>query len=176
MLTPYKSLFKESKYPLLRSKEANEPYDYTFKKLYHATLIDTLPAIFKSRGLIPGRSKPAAQTWLGKYSGKAIYYFQEFPKHEILNSYDPDTGEPWSVVLEFSNYIIDAEYVVPDEDTGFKENETYKAIRQKETIAVGYIMPTSYLTAIYIINTKKAKEDIIQYIPKSMISKLKFIN
>lgn len=41
-------------------------------KVFHTTIIDRLDSIMRF-GLIPGRSKPGGQTWLGKYSGQGIY-------------------------------------------------------------------------------------------------------
>jgi len=148
-------LLEGSKYPFLREPLPTEPQSVKFEA-YHATSLDHWPTI-KSKGLVPGKSKPSGQTWAGRWSGKGIYYHLQFPQHEIDNSFNPDDGEVFNLVIELQVHIYSG-YVVPDEDVTTELDDTKNVIKDKNAVAVGYPMPPSSFKKIHLADTPEARE------------------
>lgn len=144
-----------SKYPLLRQPGPDEPLTVKIHG-YHTTLTDNWLSIRRT-GLIPGRSKPSGQDWLGRWSGKGIYYHQRLPEHEIDSSFDTDTGEPTSLTIEVE-FNIPPGYVVPDEDSGLSPDEALKALHGGDAIAVGYPVKPAYFTTVHLADTPAARQ------------------
>ncbi|BAG41562.1 hypothetical protein [Ralstonia phage phiRSL1] len=143
-----------SKYPPLRQPLPKEPPTYNIVG-YHATPIDNWASI-KAKGLAIGKSSPAAQDWVGKWSGKAVYFHLQFPSHELANGYDPDTGEPYTITIE-TKLHHGAEYFVPDEDAATNVDETPDVIRHKGSIAVGYPTPPGDFIRVHLVDTLAAR-------------------
>lgn len=80
-----------------------------------------------------------------------------FPEHEIDNSYDQDTGEPFTLVVEVK-FGIGAAFVVPDEDTGLTPAETQKAMKEKTAIAVGFPARPETFVTVYVADTPLVRE------------------
>ena len=143
-----------AKYEPIREPQPGEPGVYNLTG-YHATTLDNWPGI-RQKGLIPGGSKPAGQDWMGKYSGKAIYFHLQFPQHELDNGFNPETGEPFLVVIETS-IRIPAGYVVPDEEAGGPE-DTPEIVRSHGPIAVAMRFPPTEIKALHLQDTPAARE------------------
>ncbi len=148
-------MLNESKYPNLRSKLPSEPHSYKFNA-FHATSLDYWPNI-QRYGLIPGKQEAPGQDFDSYWKGKAIYFHLSFPMHELENSYDQETREPFTLVIEAEIYLP-PEYIVPDEDVSTDVNYAPKAIENKESIAVGYITPPKQFKYIHMIDTIPARE------------------
>jgi hypothetical protein len=151
----FENFVNESKYPFLREPQKGEPVSYDLTA-YHATILDNWKGI-QNKGLIPGKSEPAGQSWDPKWKGKATYFHLMFPMHEIENSYNPETGEPFVLVLEVK-LKLPPEYLVPDEEVSTDLNYTPRAIKNKEAIAAGYITPTSSFVAAHLVDTPEARD------------------
>lgn len=143
-----------SKYPLLRKPLPNEPETYNIVG-YHATPIDNWAPI-RSKGLQLGKSAPGGQDWIDKWSGKAVYYHLQFPAHELHNGYDPDSGDPYSIVIE-TKLHYPAGYFVPDEDAATNVDKTPNVIHERGSIAVGYPNPPSEFIRIHMVDTSQAR-------------------
>ena len=151
----FNEFLKEQKSnPKLRIPDPKEPSSYKLKA-YHATNLDNISSILK-KGLIPGFSKPSGQTWLGTYSGRAIYYHLSFPFHEVYNGADWDSGLAFAGVLEVK-LDAPAELIVPDEEAGSKE-DTPKIIRSKLALAIAMKVPTSKIKAVHLPDLPEARE------------------
>jgi hypothetical protein len=137
----------EARYKPLRKRLEDEPMMYEIHG-YHTTLVDNLKSILRY-GLIPGKAKPAGQTWAGKWSGKATYCHLQLPEHELDAGYDPDSGDVLVVTIEFKTRVH-ADYVVPDEEVSADLDYTEKAIKNKEAIAIGYQIPKSDFVTIWL--------------------------
>lgn len=148
------SLVSEAKYPAIREPAKGEPLDYRIHA-WHSTSIDNWDGI-KKKGLIPGAAPPSGQTWQGDFSGKAIYYHQMFPHHEVSESYDPDTGEPFILIIEV-DFSIYSGLVVADEDMG-SPDDTYEVMKQKGAIAVGFPCKPNNFVALHLIDTPEARD------------------
>jgi hypothetical protein len=136
---------KASKYPPLRKPLPSEPQTYRVPA-FHATLLDNWASI-RSKGLRIGVSGPSAQDWKGKWSGKAVYFHLQFPKHELSNSvFD---GQPTVLVIEV-DLNIGAGYIVPDEDASLNPDDVPKIMKSKGTIAVGYPIPPNTIKAVHL--------------------------
>jgi hypothetical protein len=145
----------ESKYPFLREPVKGEPLTYDLFA-YHSTSLDNWKGI-QAKGLIPGKSDPVGQTWDPKWKGKATYFHLMFPYHELENSYDLESGDPYALVLEVK-LKLPPQYLVPDEEVSSDLNYTPNAIKNKEAIAAGYITPTSSFVAVHLVDTPMARE------------------
>ncbi len=147
------NLFEGVKYKPLRTPVDGEPSSYQVTG-WHATSIDNWPSIRKI-GLKPGKAEASGQTWDSKWKGKAIYYHLAFPEHEIDNcSYQ---GELHSVVIEANLHGFSG-YFVPDEDVSDDVGYTPTAIKNKEAIAYGYIVPRSDIVAVHLPDIEEAHE------------------
>lgn len=148
-------LNEASKYPFLRIKLPSEPYSYKFNA-FHATSLDYWANI-QRYGLIPGKQEAPGQDFDSLWKGKAIYFHLSFPMHELENSYDESTGEPFMLLIE-AEIHLPPEYIVPDEDVSMDVNYTPIAIKNKEAVAIGYITPTNRFKCIHMIDTVPARE------------------
>lgn len=151
---PETGVVEASKYPLLRTPVEGEPLTYDVVG-YHSTNLDNWASISRY-GLIPGKSAPSGQDWAGTWSGKAIYYHLSFPVHELDSSYDPDTGEPFSLVIE-TRIHNHAGYFVPDEDVSSDVDVTPDVIADKGSVAVGYSNPSGNFIKIHMIDTESSR-------------------
>jgi hypothetical protein len=142
----------ESKYPLLRKPLESEPLTYNIVG-YHATSPDYWKSIRRS-GLIPGKNKAPGQSWDAKWKGKATYFHLDFPAHELDNGVTPD-GEFFVLVIEARMHGYPG-YFVPDEDVNMDVNYTPKAIKNKEAIAYGYIVPPREFIAVHLPDVEEA--------------------
>lgn len=148
----------------LRTPESDEPESYDLR-LYHATILDNWESI-SDKGIIAGGSKPAGQDWLGEYSGKGTYYHLMFPAHELDNSFDPDSGEPWAMVIEVKK-TVPAEAIVPDEEAG-KPEDTVDIISQQGPVVVGVDAEPREIKAVHLVDTEAARswaEENIKDVP-----------
>lgn len=143
------------KYKPLRKQLPDDPpsMGYSFTG-YHATSVDKWPSIRK-KGLVPGATPPTGQDWLGKYSGKAIYYHTTLPLHEIDNAFESDTGELINIVIECSIRVY-ALYVVPDEEFGTPA-ETNTVLQSGGPVAVGMRLPPEDIIAVHVPDTASAR-------------------
>ena len=146
----FESFISEAKYNPVRELEPGEPYTYDLT-CYHATVLDFWPSI-QRYGLIPGKENHPGQTWKTKYGGKAIYYHLSFPIHELLNSYDEQTGQPYNMVIE-ARFKMPGTYILPDEEISLDPAFTPKAIKNKDAIALFYGIPSRCFTHIHMIDT-----------------------
>jgi|GEM_PF-4143176 len=131
----------------------NEPASYGFTG-YHTTLVDNWLSIRRS-GLIPGKEKPAGQTWMGTYSGKGIYLHLSVPLHEIDVSIDEFDNELLTITIEIG-INLPPNLVVADEDAG-RPIDTYKTIKEKGPIAVGVSIPTSNIRRVHLLDTPQSR-------------------
>lgn len=138
-------------YPLLRERLPTEPEHYLLHG-YHATSIENWDRIQK-QGLIPGGSKPLGQDWSGTWSGKATYFHQTFPKHELDNSNQSGLEV---MVLEVMVPMAAAGDIVPDEDTSLDVNYTPIAMKNKEAVAYGLPIKPNRFTCIHLPDVPEA--------------------
>lgn len=138
-------------YPLLRKPLPEEPERYLLHG-YHATSIDNWSSI-QQRGLVPGGSKPLGQSWSGKWSGKATYFHQTLPMHELENSNQDGLNV---LVLEVIVPDASAWDIVPDEDTSLDLKYVPKAMERKEPVAYGLPIKTNRFACIHLPDTPEA--------------------
>jgi hypothetical protein len=126
---------QEAKYKSLRKPVDGEPLMVEVHG-YHTTLVDNFPSILRY-GLIPGKNKPAGQTWAGTWSGKATYCHLMLPDHELDMGYDEETGEINILTIEFK-LMVPSDMIVPDEEVSKDLDYTPKALKNKEAVAICY--------------------------------------
>lgn len=148
-----RQLIAEAKWNVIRKTSESEPLSYTIHG-WHATLTDRWQSIQK-QGLVPGKAGPAGQDWLGDYSGRAIYYHQAFPYHELSNSFDESDDEPATLLIEVQ-FSIHAGYVVPDEEFGTPEM-TQQIMNEKSPIAVAFPAKPDTFLKIHLVDSPGAR-------------------
>lgn len=149
------SKITEGKYKQLRQPLDSEPLTYNITG-WHSTSLDYWKSI-RRYGLIPGKSDAPGQTWAPHWKNKATYFHLSFPGHELDNSFDPDSGEPYALVIETKLHGYPG-YFVPDEEVSKDLDYTPKAIKNGEAIAYGYIVPPSEFQVIHLVGTEAARK------------------
>lgn len=140
-----RELLREARWDAVRKPMPGEPSTYKVHG-YHTTVPEHWASIRK-KGLVPGLAKPAGQDWLGAHSGKAIYYHQTLPLHELdAAAQGGDQLELLTLEVSFSVY---AGYVVPDEEAGEAE-DTPTIMAEKGPIAVFFPCKPNGFVALHL--------------------------
>ena len=132
---------------------------------FHATNPEYWASISRY-GLIPGKGKQPGQSWEGAWRGKGTYFHLSFPEHELHNGVAPD-GEFFVVVIE-TKLHGHAGFFVPDEDVSGDLDYTPEAIKNKESIAYGYIVPPTEFIRLHLPDVPEAREWAKQNVKKKI--------
>lgn len=137
-------------------------------KLYHATMTDNINSIIE-KGLIPGFTPPPGQDWLGKHSGKGIYFHSVFPEHELFQytMLEPDSGDvgeldamPIVIEVEFDDVFTN--FTLDEEEFGWNHEPTSSEImgalsKMRALVYLGKIPPEN-ITAVHFVDREGIRE------------------